>query len=613
MSISLKKHNTGTYRQTTEKITNLSTKRVTLEEKIQIFERFSKTGEELLGNTKFEGHPIGQWAIQIRNTLKRMKEGKEEKRTMNLTEEQLERLESLGILERRIDSTIDEKIDALIAWRKKYPEAQIVPASREVLSQYVKTEEEQQQILEEYEKMQKYYEYIRARKSQGKLDEEQILKCKEGDVEGVFGYPTKIEELAQKYNVHEKDMDYILTKYGTLDNFYEMYKEGKIEEGKDIGLGEKIIKDVLDMDGNPNRGYDRLWKSINEQSSDLRFYSSEQLKKVMEELTEREKRVLDRRFGLTDEKMPKDLDSIGKEMSATKERVRQIEAKALRKLKHPARLHKCSYNLSKDSEFITDEERKQLEEIEKDIQLQNGDLSENLEKLKSISGEIEKRKEEKNAMLDEELKQLIIEGKVTRENLKGLSYDDLIELGVEEELAKKISQKIEEEKRLNIDELEFSVRTYNILKRAKIESLSDLVNMTEEQLLAVGYLRKENYDEIIAKMAEYGVSLKGTDEQDKGIKEDVVAGSERSSKKEHEGGNDEFETPVQTGEVLTDEQEEIKLEDMTPEQLQEQLSKNMESDEETSKQELLQKILEQQKIIAEQQQEIDRLRNLKTK
>ena len=54
MSISLKKHNTGTYRQTTEKITNLSTKRVTLEEKIQIFERFSKTGEELLGNTKFD-------------------------------------------------------------------------------------------------------------------------------------------------------------------------------------------------------------------------------------------------------------------------------------------------------------------------------------------------------------------------------------------------------------------------------------------------------------------------------------------------------------------------------------------------------------------------------
>ena len=122
MSISLKKHNTGTYRQTTEKITNLSTKRVTLEEKIQIFERFSKTGEELLGNTKFEGHPIGQWAIQIRSILKR---GDREKRLNNLTEEQLKRLENIGILERRIDSTIDEKIDALIAWRKKYPEASL--------------------------------------------------------------------------------------------------------------------------------------------------------------------------------------------------------------------------------------------------------------------------------------------------------------------------------------------------------------------------------------------------------------------------------------------------------------------------------------------------------
>ena len=48
---------------------------------------------------------------------------------------------------------------------------------------------------------------------------------------------------------------------------------------------------------------------------------------------------------------------------------------------------------------------------------------------------------------------------------------------------------------------------------------------------------------------------------------------------------------------------------MTPEQL----SKNIESDEGTSKEQLLQKILEQQKIIEEQQKEIDRLRNLKTK
>ena len=564
MSISLKKHNTGTYRENTGKIAKLSTRIVSLEEKIQIFERFSKTGEELLGNTKFEGHPIGQWAIQIRSILKR---GDREKRLNNLTEEQLKRLENIGILERRIDSTIDEKIDALIAWRKKYPEIQIVPDSREFLSQYVETKEEEQQILEEYEKIQKYYEYIRARKSQCKLDKEQISKCKEGDVEGVFGYPTKIEELAEKYNVDEKDMYYILAKYGTLDNFYAMYKEEKIEDERDIELGGKIIKDVLDMDGNPNKGYDRLWESINDKSKDLRFYSSEGLKNVIEGLTVREKKVINRRFGLIDEKMPKDLESIGKEMDSSKERIRQIEAKALRKLKHPARLHKCRYNLSKDSEFITDEERKQLEEIEKDIQLQNGDISENFEKLKSISEKIEKRKEEKDAMLKEELEQLIIEGKVTRENLKRLSYDDLIEIGLDEELAKKISQKVKEERKLNMDE--FSVRTYNCLRRAGIKYLDDLANMTEVQLMEVKNLGKKNYDEIIAKMEEYGLSLKGTDEQDK----------------------------------------EIKLEDMTPEQL----SKNIESDEGTSKEELLQKILEQQKNIEEQQKEIDRLRNLKTK
>lgn len=70
----------------------------------------------------------------------------------------------------------------------------------------------------------------------------------------------------------------------------------------------------------------------------------------------------------------------------------------------------------------------------------------------------------------------------------------------------------------------------------------------------------------------------------------------------------------ETEKVVTDnteeQQEEIKLEDMTPEQLKEIISKNqktIESNEETLKQELIQKILEQQKIIGNQQNEIDNL------
>ena len=93
--------------------------KVKLEQKIEIFEEFMKTGEELVGNTTFKGYPIGQWAIQIRTFLNRMNNEKDDKVKINPTKEQLEKLESMGILEKQIDSTIDEKIDSLVEWRRK--------------------------------------------------------------------------------------------------------------------------------------------------------------------------------------------------------------------------------------------------------------------------------------------------------------------------------------------------------------------------------------------------------------------------------------------------------------------------------------------------------------
>ena len=65
----------------------------------------------------------------------------------------------------------------------------------------------------------------------------------------------------------------------------------------------------------------------------------EQIKEVMESLTEREKRVLILRFGLIDGKT-RTLEEVGKEFNVTRERIRQIEAKALRKMRHPSRSKK---------------------------------------------------------------------------------------------------------------------------------------------------------------------------------------------------------------------------------------------------------------------------------
>ncbi|MDA3799645.1 MAG: RNA polymerase sigma factor RpoD [Kiritimatiellae bacterium] len=75
--------------------------------------------------------------------------------------------------------------------------------------------------------------------------------------------------------------------------------------------------------------------------SEMTAYSilRDRLKIVLSTLTEREQSVLDYRFGLTDG-YSRTLEEVGKKFDVTRERIRQIEAKALRKLRHPTRLKK---------------------------------------------------------------------------------------------------------------------------------------------------------------------------------------------------------------------------------------------------------------------------------
>ena len=65
----------------------------------------------------------------------------------------------------------------------------------------------------------------------------------------------------------------------------------------------------------------------------------EQLEDVLSTLTDREQKVLRLRFGLDDGRA-RTLEEVGKEFNVTRERIRQIEAKALRKLRHPSRSRK---------------------------------------------------------------------------------------------------------------------------------------------------------------------------------------------------------------------------------------------------------------------------------
>jgi RNA polymerase primary sigma factor len=63
----------------------------------------------------------------------------------------------------------------------------------------------------------------------------------------------------------------------------------------------------------------------------------ERLGEILGTLSDRERQVIDYRYGLTDG-YPRTLEEVGRMFNVTRERIRQIEAKALRKLRHPSRM-----------------------------------------------------------------------------------------------------------------------------------------------------------------------------------------------------------------------------------------------------------------------------------
>lgn len=118
---------------------------------------------------------------------------------------------------------------------------------------------------------------------------------------------------------------------------------------KEVGLSVEKVKNVIKITKEPisleapigSEDDGRFGDFIEDKSSlspadailkdDLRI----QIESVLEQLNEREKAVIKLRFGIMDDESDRTLEEIGKELSVTRERVRQIESSAIKKLKHP--------------------------------------------------------------------------------------------------------------------------------------------------------------------------------------------------------------------------------------------------------------------------------------
>jgi len=80
-------------------------------------------------------------------------------------------------------------------------------------------------------------------------------------------------------------------------------------------------------------------KAVSPIESAIRYDLQRQIKNILQTLTPREEKVLRKRFGIG-ENTDHTLEEVGQDFEVTRERIRQIEAKALRKLRHPSRSKK---------------------------------------------------------------------------------------------------------------------------------------------------------------------------------------------------------------------------------------------------------------------------------
>ena len=508
--------------------------------------------------------------------------------------------------------SIDEKIDALIQWHKNYPDIKIERMKKDKPISQITIEKlkelsqregnEFSEIEEIYKKMQSYNEYVMHRDFEGKLTPEQIMRCKEGNLGGRFGFPTKIEEEAKKYNVRPEQVIDINNRFGSIDSFIEMYRSGSLCKDDVILCNTLFINNLIDIDCSQNsKNYSDFicvlfkYRRFREENI-IHFYSSNAIDEKLNTLDLIERDIIRKRYGL-DNGMGMSLAECGDYYHLSVERCRQIEAKAIRILSTiPKRkINFITLNdLTDELSYLEDDVwnsnlifkqkaeldgidfdtmklldiRKKLEDLRKKAELSEQFIAENKYRYKE---EAELRAQFIAKRMNTDMKKTIEEmeeqfrirelkanmraahitgedveisdinfsnntsfclkraGFRTLEDLLNTSYEDLNkikslgETGIVEIISRLIVWGLdfkrkdndkdeviiccEHSKYLTIDAANFSVKTYNCLKKAGITTLGDLTNMRSKDLKNIRNLGQKSIDEIVSKLAEYGLSL----------------------------------------------------------------------------------------------------------
>ena len=295
----------------------------------------------------------------------------------------------------------------------------------------------------------------------------------------------RIGLLSELSNITEKDLY-------TIRGIGEEIANEIINKMKEHGItfkdDKKLASTMFDVDGKFNSAYDNLIEEIYGVTGNIQLYSSGKLQEEIDKLGGNMKQVLEMRYGLLEGTLPKTYEKIGKEIGVSKTRVGIILQKARRMMRHPIRTRKfmfiCDFNEIKSNEFVTDEEKARIDEIEATLDkvcigeknIDDIDAKGCQDYLQEIKDRIEREKEK-------------------REKEK-------------REKQEKEKREKQEKEGICIEDIGFSVRAYNCLKRYGINHLEDLSSITEEEFLKINGLGKKTVDEIKATMGEHGISFK---------------------------------------------------------------------------------------------------------
>ena len=200
----------------------------------------------------------------------------------------------------------------------------------------------------------------------------------------------------------------------------------------------------------------------NEQYEEFQSLSDDLIEEVkaalLEYLTGREYDVMCRRFGLDGDSVPRDLESVGKYFNVTRERIRQIEARALRKLRHPSMTLPAIYNAPSEMEETAEALYAELEQLYESPVFKRAD--EIVWKLESM----------KKAPFKYECKYL-----------KDGALNET-----------------------RIEELDLSIRTNVCLRRGGIATIADIINLPSKDWFRIRNLGRKSMEEIIEKMHSIG-------------------------------------------------------------------------------------------------------------